>query len=205
MAAAATKRRPQAKAAVKAAAPAKKTVAAGHKAAKSTKPSRARAPAPTMAKERKAPPARASVPTVAKTMSPATTKRRPSRPLLQIDKLHQVALVASDLDKSVLFYSDVLGLPFITRFDPPGLAFFDLGGGVRLLLSATASTATLYFHVKDINAAVRALSKRGVAFLQKPSRIHRDDAGHFGKKGQEEWMAFFRDPSANLLALVSRK
>ena len=35
--------------------------------------------------------------------------------------------------------------------------------------------------------------------------IHRDDAGRFGKKGTEEWMAFFKDPSGNILALVSRK
>ncbi|MEQ9692016.1 MAG: glyoxalase, partial [Bauldia litoralis] len=94
---------------------------------------------------------------------------------------------------------------YIDRFDPPGLAFFDLGNGLRLLLSATASEATLYFSVDNISKAVRTLSGRGVSFLQKPAMVHRDDEGRLGKKGVEEWMAFFRDPSGNLLALVARK
>lgn len=122
-----------------------------------------------------------------------------------VDHLHQVALVATDLGAAIAFYGDVLGLPFIARFDPPGLAFFDLGGGVRLMLSATASSATLYFHVKNVDAAFKALSNRGVRFLHKPSLIHRDDEGLLGKRGVGEWMAFFKDPSENLLALVERR
>jgi hypothetical protein len=35
--------------------------------------------------------------------------------------------------------------------------------------------------------------------------IHHDEAGNFGKKGNEEWMAFFRDPSGNILALVEKR
>jgi catechol 2,3-dioxygenase-like lactoylglutathione lyase family enzyme len=50
-----------------------------------------------------------------------------------VDGLHQVAQKADDLDASVAFYRDVLGLRLIARFDPPGLAFFELGGS-RLLL-----------------------------------------------------------------------
>ena len=122
-----------------------------------------------------------------------------------LDKLQQVALTATNLDASVDFYRDVLGLKFITRFDPPGLAFFSLGSGVRLLLSATASQASLYFHVDDVDNAVKTLRGRGVRFLQQPQMIQRDDAGDFGKKGMEEWMAFFNDPAGNLLALVERR
>ncbi len=39
--------------------------------------------------------------------------------------MHQVAQRAEDLDRAVGFYRDTLELPFIARFDPPGLAFFD--------------------------------------------------------------------------------
>lgn len=120
---------------------------------------------------------------------------------MALDKIHQVALQATNLDDAVDFYRDVLGLRFMARFDPPGLAFFDLGG-LRLLLSATASEATLYFRVENIDKAVRELRKRGVAFLQPPAMIHKDEAGELGKKGVEEWMAFFKDPSGNLLALI---
>jgi hypothetical protein len=34
--------------------------------------------------------------------------------------------------------------------------------------------------------------------------IHKDDAGTFGAPGESEWMAFFRDPSGNMLALAAR-
>ena len=54
-----------------------------------------------------------------------------------VDGLHQVAQKADDLDESVAFYRDVLGLRLIARFDPPGLAFLDLGGS-RLLLEPAA-------------------------------------------------------------------
>jgi len=131
--------------------------------------------------------------------------RRSAMAASAIDKLQQVALTATDLDASVDFYRDVLGLKFITRFDPPGLAFFSLGSGVRLLLSATASQASLYFQVDDVDAAVKDLKHRGVRFLQQPQMIQRDEAGDFGKKGSEEWMAFFNDPAGNLLALVERR
>jgi methylmalonyl-CoA/ethylmalonyl-CoA epimerase len=122
-----------------------------------------------------------------------------------LDKLHQVALTATNLDLAVEFYRDVLGLKFLARFDPPGLAFFALSGGARLLLSTTASSASLYFIVDDIDRAMGELKKRGVSFFHPPSMIHRDDAGNFGKKGNEEWMAFFKDPSGNLLGLVTKK
>ena len=49
-------------------------------------------------------------------------------------RVHQVAQRAEDLDRAVEFYRDALGVPLIARFDPPGLAFFDLGN-TRLLLN----------------------------------------------------------------------
>ena len=88
--------------------------------------------------------------------------------------------------------------------DQSGLAFFDMGG-FRLVLSATASKATLYFRVADIENSVKALRKRNVSFLSAPTLVHRDDAGEFGKKGVEEWVAFFHDPSGNILALAERR
>lgn len=171
--------------------------------AKSTKST---ARARTVAKPAKRP-ARASS---AARAAPAPDRARPkssngtSRDF-SIDKLHQVALQATNLDDAVAFYRDTLGLRFITRYDPPGLAFFDMGGGFRLLLSATASEATLYFRVIDIDGAVKALKQRGVSFLQPPAMIYKDETGDFGKKGTEEWMAFFKDPSGNLLALTERR
>lgn len=123
---------------------------------------------------------------------------------MQLSRLHQVALRAQDLDASVAFYRDVLGARFIARFDPPGLAFFDFDG-VRVLLERNASAGTLYFHVEDIDAGVAELSRRGVSIESGPAMIHRDEDGTFGPAGEEEWMAFFKDPAGNTLALATRK
>ncbi len=119
--------------------------------------------------------------------------------------LHQVALGATDLERSIAFYGDTLGLREIARFDPPGLAFFDLDG-TRLLLERCETAApghgVLYLRVDDLDREVAALEARGVRFTSQPHRIHRDDAGTFGPVGREEWMAFFDDPDGNTLALV---
>ena len=123
-----------------------------------------------------------------------------------IGKLHQVMLPVTDLERSVAFHRDLLGARWIARFDPPGLAFFALGE-VRLLFEhgATPSRACLYSEVPDIDAVCAALESRGVALDTQPHRIHRDDQGTFGPRGSEEWMAFFRDPDGNTLALASRR
>ncbi len=127
-----------------------------------------------------------------------------AEPPTGIGGIRQVAQRARDLDSAVEFYRDTLGAPLLARFDPPGLAFFDLAG-VRLLLEASASSSTLYFAVDDIDASFQELRRRGVAFEQEPALVHRDDEGTFGPVGEEEWMAFFRDPDGNLLAISSRR
>ena len=121
-----------------------------------------------------------------------------------------MARPTADLDRAVAFYGDTLGLSLTARFDPPGLAFFDLGG-VRLLLTAegdggaaVGEVGVLYLAADDIHRAHRELGERGVAFEQGPLLVHRDDDGTFGPAGAEEWMAFFRDPDGHLLALASR-
>ena len=121
-----------------------------------------------------------------------------------LKRVHQVAQHADDLDRAVAFYRDALGLSLIARFDPPGLAFFDLGN-TRLLLEKAAASVVLYFEVDDIDANHRSLVAAGVEIVAEPHRIHRDDAGDFGPVGGEEWMAFFRDSEQNLVALVERR
>ena len=75
-----------------------------------------------------------------------------AEPPTGIGGIRQVAQRARDLDRAVGFYRDTLGASLLARFEPPGLAFFDLAG-VRLLLEASASSSTLYFAVDDIDAS----------------------------------------------------
>jgi methylmalonyl-CoA/ethylmalonyl-CoA epimerase len=115
-------------------------------------------------------------------------------------RLAQVALRATDLDRAVAFYRDVLGLPFVARFDPPGLAFFDLGG-TRLLLEAGAPPSLLYWRVGSIEAACDDLRAKGVDLHASPELIFRDEQGQFGPPGTEIWMAGFNDSEGNLVML----
>lgn len=121
-----------------------------------------------------------------------------------LNRLHQVAQHAEDLGRAVAFYRDTLGLPLIARFEPPGLAFFDLGG-TRLMLERAAPSALLYIEVDDIDESYGALTGAGVEFADEPHMIHRDDEGRFGPPGTEEWMVFLRDTEGNLVGLVERR
>ena len=126
--------------------------------------------------------------------------------------IHQVAVPSAELARSVAFYRDTLGAELVATFDPPGLAFFRVGD-VRLLVdhAGVASGglkvggAVVYFRVPDIDASYKTLLARGVAFLAPPQRVHRDESGTFGPRGNEEWMAFFHDPDGNTLALVTQR
>lgn len=113
----------------------------------------------------------------------------------------QVSLPVTDVEQSTAFYRDLLGLSHLYTYGD--LAFFDCDG-TRLFLTASPeaprapSATSLYFEVKAIEEAFAALAAAGVRFEGGPHRIH------IHPDGTEEWMAFFRDPDANLLALMSR-
>ncbi len=127
---------------------------------------------------------------------------------LTIDGMHQVALTTTDINRSSKFYRETLGLKQLAVIDPPGLAFYDVDGvRLSLLQDATAepSSSVIYFRVADIDAAVAVLKEKSVSLEQDPELVFKDTKGQFGEAGEEEWMAFFRDPDGNLLALACRK
>ena len=112
----------------------------------------------------------------------------------------QIHLSVADVDRSVAFYRDVLGIRFLFRVPGQPMAFFDCDG-VRLYLGVPESEAyrtrgLLYFDVEDIDEAHRVLSERGVTFRDGPHVVHRTE-------GSELRMAFFTDPDGNNLALMS--
>lgn len=117
--------------------------------------------------------------------------------------LRQVALHVDDLDRAVDFYVDVVGLDLIARFDPPGIAFLDLGG-VRLLLESGAPSSLLYLHVVDVRSETERLRASGVPIESEPHVIFVDGTGLFGTAGEGEEMSFFRDTEGNLVALAGR-
>jgi methylmalonyl-CoA/ethylmalonyl-CoA epimerase len=123
---------------------------------------------------------------------------------MRITRLHQVAAKSAGADTMIGFYRDRLGAKLIAQFDPPGIVFFDLSG-VRLVFEGSATPATLYFWVDDLDAAKADLEAQGIEFDSDAHMIHRDEDGVFDNPGTEEWMAFFKDPAGNTLALATRR
>jgi len=117
-----------------------------------------------------------------------------------LNVIGQIAIPVSDIDRAIAFYRDILGMRFLFKA-PPGLGFFDCGG-VRLLLDEPAKQQTqnyssiIYYKVADLATAYTTLSARGVVFEQPPELVVK-------MPDHELWMAFFRDPDDNLLALMS--
>lgn len=117
-----------------------------------------------------------------------------------LSKIGQIAVRVHDLERAIAFYREVLGMRFLFQA-PPGLAFFDCDG-VRLLLDKPLDAAfdhpssVIYYSVPDIRAAHEILLTRGVRFIREPHLI-----ANLGSI--EVWMAFFRDPDDNVLALMS--
>ncbi|MFY9802265.1 MAG: VOC family protein [Candidatus Acidiferrales bacterium] len=118
---------------------------------------------------------------------------------LQLGVIGQIAVPVTNLERAVPFYRDTLGLKFL--FQVPNLAFFDCAG-VRLMLdvpqdgSGERGSSVIYFKVDDINNAHETLVARGAVFVEKPHLIAK-------MPDHDLWMAFFRDPDDNLLALMS--
>lgn len=118
----------------------------------------------------------------------------------RLGEIGQIAVPVSDIERAIGFYRDVLGLNFLFKA-PPGLAFFDCSG-IRLLLDAPVKkqennySSIIYYKVADIQTGYNALSSRGVIFEQKPHLVAK-------MPDYDLWMAFFRDPDGNLLAMMS--
>ena len=115
-----------------------------------------------------------------------------------ISAIGQIGLVSRDITRSVGFYRDKLGIRLLFEA-PPGMAFFDCGG-VRLMLGPQenvkdAVSLIVYFKVDDIQAAAATLKSRGVEFERDPHLVAK-------MPDHDLWLAFFRDPDRNALALM---
>ena len=119
--------------------------------------------------------------------------------LVSLNCIGQIAVNVRDVPRAVAFYRDVLGMTFL--FELPTMGFFDCGG-IRLMLSKAESpefdhrASLIYYKVADIQQSFESLSQQGVEFFS-PPRLVAPMPDH------DLWMAFFRDPDQNALALMS--
>ena len=114
----------------------------------------------------------------------------------------QIHVTVEDVDRSVAFYRDVLGIPFLFQVPDQPMAFFDCDG-IRLYLGKAESPefqarSLIYFTTPDMAATFEDLRSKGVEFESEPHVVHRTDE-------MELQMAFFKDPDGNHLALMSER
>lgn len=127
---------------------------------------------------------------------------QPLPPQAAVRNVAQVALAVSDLDRATAFYRDGLGAEHSRTIEAFGLAFLQVGQTAIMLegpahgAEVSPGGSMVYFEVEDIDASYAAMSGRGVAF-DAPPLLQYEEGGVQG------WMAFFRDPDGNRLALVS--
>jgi catechol 2,3-dioxygenase-like lactoylglutathione lyase family enzyme len=115
-------------------------------------------------------------------------------------------VLSRDLDASMAFYRDTLGLEVVRR-DHERIVF-RCGQGTQLVVSestvGTADTQTqLAWRVTDIHAAIAELRARGVRIEEyaEPAPVTVDGVADMG----HSWAAWFVDPSMNVLAVVEPK
>ena len=125
--------------------------------------------------------------------------RKPSKRKSLNRGLVQVAMIVSDVEKSIKFYQDIIGLDLLLQTGP-NLAFLT-DGSVRLMLSTPQETgvvdgnSTLYFHALDIGKRYAELVDLGAIKEHEPQLAAR-------LKDHDVWIAFVRDFDGNLIGII---
>lgn len=120
---------------------------------------------------------------------------------MAVGALGQVHISVTDVDRSVAFYRDMLGIEHLFTVPGQPMAFFR-SGDVRLYLGRPESPefrshCVLYFRVEDIEAEVARLRDAGVS-VGAPHVAHRDG-------GTELWLADLTDPDGHHVLLMQER
>jgi predicted enzyme related to lactoylglutathione lyase len=109
-----------------------------------------------------------------------------------------------DLEKARQFYGDTLGIRTSEQY---GLMTLHLAGGRDTLIypkpdHAPATYTILNFAVDDIDKAVDELAARGVQF-ERYDGSGQDEKGI--NRGGGPYIAWFKDPAGNILAVLQER
>lgn len=116
------------------------------------------------------------------------------------------SFAVKDLDEAKAFYGQTLGLA-VEVFDDMGIMELTLGSGAKVMVypksdHEPAVFTILNFDVDDVEAAVDGLNSRGVVTkIYDDADFPTDDKGISRDMGPE--IAWFRDPSGNVLAVMT--
>lgn len=114
-------------------------------------------------------------------------------------------IAVKDLEGAGRFYEDTLGLKPDGKQEPGARSYRSGGSGVLVYESQYAGTnkaTAATWVVDDVEAIVKALKAKGVVFehYDLPETARKGDVHVAGSLK----LAWFKDPSGNILALVSR-
>jgi predicted enzyme related to lactoylglutathione lyase len=117
---------------------------------------------------------------------------------MAVGPLAQVHISVTDIDRSVQFYRDVLGVQHLFTVPGQPMAFL-ASGGVRLYLGVPVaeefrSHCVNYFRVDDLDGEVARLRGLGVT-VGDPTLANRDASG-------ELWLAGLTDPDGHHVILM---
>jgi catechol 2,3-dioxygenase-like lactoylglutathione lyase family enzyme len=114
---------------------------------------------------------------------------------LQLSRISAVMLGVRDLEQSLAFYKEKLGLQVIMKEQAIALlkcgdVMLGLSRGHVSLAPQVAGATEVVFAVENVRAAQKALAAQGVAFMSEPRQAT-----------EREWVAHFKDPDGHLLSI----
>ncbi|WP_227593065.1 VOC family protein [Kangiella spongicola] len=117
-------------------------------------------------------------------------------------KIGQIAITVANVESSLVFYRDILGLEFL--FAPSEELAFLQSEDIRIMLSTpqgvgeVGKNSILYFKVSDIEERYKQLVAKGAKTERQPQLAAQ-------MPDHELWIGFVKDPDGNLVGLMEEK
>jgi predicted enzyme related to lactoylglutathione lyase len=124
--------------------------------------------------------------------------------MIQRDKIF-CGFSAEDTDEAYFFYKNVLGLE--VEKGNMSVLTIHVNEGMKIIIypkenHVPATYTVLNIPVTDIDDAVHELAKKGVTFLQYDMGYIKTDEKGIARNAQGPTLAWFTDPSGNILSLI---
>ena len=107
-------------------------------------------------------------------------------------------LPAQDMEESMNFYKEVLGLHIKFDFSDKGMVAFNVGDEEPAIILKNTSKfpdvkPAIWFEVEDVKETYQQMRAKGIVFFSEPFRI------------RTGWAVEFTDPSGNRLGITDYK